>query len=329
MRYDIKVYWVEDTPSWGKTAKELLALNLLEEGIYSDFFIEKDANKAIELFKNSCIGFKKYDVLFIDYNISSDDNDGAKLIQELRTNNIDVDILFYSADREREIRDIVAKNLSSYEGVYIANRDTFKEKALFLIEKNTRRQRSIKNIRGILMDNTSENDFIVKSCILEKYKELSNSQVNQLNELIIEYLNNKVLPTSEIIRKFMEDVIENGIKNIADFLGKPSYMVPLELKYLIFKKVADFLGKSDFDIDTYNSEVVSKRNILAHKKLEICDDLSHIKYCDTLKQYKSRQCSTLCSECNGEYSISVDEWNQIRKKTIEFSNILDNILDSL
>lgn len=329
MRYDIKIYWIEDTPSWGKTAKELLELNLLEEGVYSDFVIEKDAKKAVELLKNSCLGFKKYDVLFIDYNISSDDNDGAKLIQTLRTNNIDVDVLFYSADKEREIRDIVAKNLSSYEGVYIANRDTFKDKALSLIEKNTRRQRSIKNIRGILMDNTSENDFIVKSCIFEKYQELSDAQRGQLNNVIAKFLNEEILPTSELIQKFVCDMSTYGIKNINDFLGKPSYLVPLELKYIIFKKILELLNIAIFDVDTYNSEVVSKRNILAHKKLEICDDLSHIKYCDTLKQYKNRQCKTPCEECKGEYSISVDEWNQIRKQTIEFSNILDGILDSL
>ncbi len=329
MRYDIKIYWVEDTPLWSKTAQQVLTLNLEEEGIYVDFSIERDAKRACNLLKNSCIGFKNFDVLFIDYNISSNDYDGAKLIQTLRTNNIDVDVLFYSADKEREIRGIVAENLSAFEGVYIANRENFKDKALSLIEKNTRRQCSIKNIRGMLMDNTSENDFIVKSFILEKYKELSNEQIQQLNEIIIEYLNTKVLPISETIQKFMGDVTKNGIRNIDDFLGKPSYLVPLELKYLIFKKIAEFLKESDFDIDTYNSEVVSKRNILAHKKLEICNDLSHIKYCDTIKQYKNRHCPTSCSECNGEYSISVDEWNQIRKQTIKFSNILDSILDSL
>ena len=114
MRYDINVYWVEDTPMWGKTAKELLELNLTEEGIYADFSMESDAQKAKERIENNCTGFKRYDLLFIDYNISSSDYDGAKLIQDLRNNNIDVDILFYSADREKEIKGMVAKNLSSY-----------------------------------------------------------------------------------------------------------------------------------------------------------------------------------------------------------------------
>lgn len=329
MRYDIKIFWVEDTPSWGKTAQEVLTLNLEAEGIYVDFYLEKDAKKASDLLKNSCLGFKKFDVLFIDFNISSNDYDGAKLIQTLRTNNIDVDVLFYSADKEREIRGIMTENLSAFEGVYIANRDTFKDKALSLIEKNTRRQRSIKNIRGILMDNTSENDFIVRSYILEKYRELSDSQKGQLNEVIVKFLNEEILPISSAIQKFVADVSCNGVKKIGDFIGKPSYLVPLELKYIIFKKMSEILNITDFDVDTYNSNVVSKRNILAHKKLEICEDLSRIKYCDTLKQYKNRQCQTSCSVCKGEFSISVDEWNQIRKQTIEFSNILDNILDNL
>ena len=329
MRYDIKVFWIEDTPSWGDTSKELLELTMSELGIYVEFILESDAKKAEELLRNSCIGFKKFDLLFIDYNISSLEYDGAKLIQALRNNDIDVDVLFYSADREREIKGLVAQNLSAYEGVYIANRETFKEKATALIEKNTRRQLSIKNIRGMLMDNTSENDFIVKSLVLEKYEKLDMNQKKELINLVIAFLKKEVEPRAVSIKEFVEDIEANGIKNIQKFLDKPNYMVSLELKYILFKYIIEALSISRFDIVNYQERVVDKRNVLAHKKLEICDDLSHIKYCDTLKQYKARRCTTDCSKCTSTHMISLEEWNDIRKDTIMYSNILDEILKSI
>ena len=329
MRYDINVYWVEDTPMWGKTAKELLELNLAEEGIYADFSMESDAQKAKERIENNCTGFKRYDLLFIDYNISSSDYDGAKLIQDLRNNNIDVDILFYSADREKEIKGMVAKNLSSYEGVYIANRDTFKDKALALLEKNTRRQLSIKSIRGMLMDNTSENDFIVKSYILEKYDDLTDSQKQSVCDAIRQYIVQPQYPSEDKINSFVKKLEENSTIRIKEVLELPNYLVPIELKYIIFNEMVKNIGDVKIDVEKYTQEVVKKRNILAHKKLEICQDLSHIKFCDTLKQYRARKCIERCGQCTDEYTISVEEWNEIRKQTLEFSNSLDAILESL
>ena len=154
MRYDLLVYWVEDTPTWAKSEKDLMRYELQDLGIMVDFKSEDNADTAKTEIANSCKGFKKYDLFFIDYNISSD-IDGQAIINSLRQNNVDVDILFYSADREKEIRSTISQNLSAFEGVYVANRNTFHEKAMALIEKNSRKLLSIQNIRGKLMDCTS------------------------------------------------------------------------------------------------------------------------------------------------------------------------------
>ena len=175
MRYDLLVYWVEDTPTWANSEKDIMRYELQDLGIMVDFKSESNADTAKAEIANSCKGFKKYDLFFIDYNISSD-IDGQAIINSLRQNNVDVDILFYSADREKEIRTTISQNLSDFEGVYVANRNTFHEKALALIEKNARKLLSIQNIRGKLMDCTSENDFIIKSYILKKFPELNDDQ---------------------------------------------------------------------------------------------------------------------------------------------------------
>lgn len=327
MRYDLLVYWVEDTPTWANSEKDIMRYELQDLGIMVDFKSESNADTAKAEIANSCKGFKKYDLFFIDYNISSD-IDGQAIINSLRQNNVDVDILFYSADREKEIRTTISQNLSDFEGVYVANRNTFHEKALALIEKNSRKLLSIQNIRGKLMDCTSENDFIIKSYILEKFPKLNDDQKKRVVSVINAYMKSTIVTQTEQIESECKKIDESGISKIKDFMDLPSFIVPLELKYTLFEEIAKELGENA-TIQNYFNNVVKKRNVLAHKKLDICDNLDHIKYCDTLKQFKNRACNTSCDQCTSEFSITVDEWEQIRKDTNAFTLIFDGMLSKL
>ena len=318
---------MEDTPTWANSEKDIMRYELQDLGIMVDFKSESNADTAKAEIANSCKGFKKYDLFFIDYNISSD-IDGQAIINSLRQNNVDVDILFYSADREKEIRTTISQNLSDFEGVYVANRNTFHEKALALIEKNSRKLLSIQNIRGKLMDCTSENDFIIKSYILEKFPKLNDDQKKRVVSVINAYMKSTIVTQTEQIESECKKIDESGISKIKDFMDLPSFIVPLELKYTLFEEIAKELGENA-TIQNYFNNVVKKRNVLAHKKLDICDNLDHIKYCDTLKQFKNRACNTSCDQCTSEFSITVDEWEQIRKDTNAFTLIFDGMLSKL
>lgn len=339
MRYDLTIYWVEDTPSWGESAKDLLNEHLIDSGLAINFVVEKDVHNAEIEIANSCKGFKKYDLFFVDYNIATStlaektDNNicGKDIIKSLRDFDIDVDILFYSAHSEKEIRDAVIANLSSYEGVYIANRESFQEKALALIEKNVRRLLSIKNIRGMLMDSTSENDFIINSYIIEMYPKLDEEKRSIVDEFIINYITKYVRPYAKEIEDKYVELTTKGITNISKFMKLPSYILPLKLKYLLFEEIMVLNGGNKARYDGYFNSVVKNRNTLAHKKIDICDNLDHIKYCDTLAQFKCRMCDETksCATCEQEATISMDDWNRIRKQVVTFSYVFDDILSKL
>lgn len=328
MRYDLSVYWVEDSTGWCDSIRELMELELCDDGIAVDFVTESNVGTAQNEMENSCKGFKKYDLFFVDFNISSAIT-GKDIIDSLRKYNVDVDILFYSANREKEIRKTIAENLSSYEGVYIANRDTFQEKALGLIQKNARKMLSIQNIRGKLMDCTSENDFIINSYILESYPKLSAEQKAKVDATVSNYVEVNILPQSNAIKEFSDGLKANGIVRIKDFMKKDSSQVPLKLKYKLFELIASELGESQIRFEHYFESVVKKRNVLAHKKLDLCDKQDHIKYCDTMQQYKARACENQCTGCNNSYSISVDDWTEIRKHANLYSQVFDGMLVKL
>lgn len=328
MRFDLCVYWVEDSPGWSDTIKENMQLELEDEGISVEFVTEDNAGTAKQEMANSCLGFKKYDLFFVDYNISSDLT-GKDIINALREYNVDVDILFYSMNHEKEIRQMIAENLSSYEGVYIANRETFQEKALNLIHKNLRKLLSIQNIRGKLMDCTSENDFIINSYIRENYPKLTPEQKERIDTEILKYVHEKVLPQSESIQTFTKALESSGIKKIKEFMEKSSVLVPLELRYKLFGLLASELGESEVQFENYFSSVVKKRNVLAHKKLDVCAKQDHIKYCDTLSQYQARECTENCLTCDSQHSISINDWESIRKQANHFSLVFDEMLKGL
>lgn len=329
MSYDLCVFWVEDTVSWCDSQKGLMDIQLSDIGISIEYVCEEDAEQAKKEFERSCAGFRKYDLFFIDYNISSD-IDGKDIIRKLRSNNVDADILFYSAFKEKEISETVKNNLSEYEGVYIANRDNFLTKAMMLINKNAHRLLSIFGIRGKLMDCTSENDFIINSFILEKYPGLPDDIKEKIEENVCAYLEEKVLPNSPRITERVNSIKEKGIGNIKGFMKEASYIVPLELKYKIFVWIQQVIEENGGDkYKGYFDSIVPKRNTLAHKKLDICDEATHIKYCDTLEQYKQRQCDHNCSFCKDENSISLEEWGILRKEANEYSKIFGEVLSDL
>lgn len=181
MRYDLRILWVEDTPEFYNETKDILEMYAEDNGIALTFDYIDDVKKFFERMHYDMEGFKVYDMFFIDYTLSLDVV-GSDLIRGLRKEQMDSDVLFYSSEHEKDIRETVIDDLGTFEGVYIANRTNFEDKSNYLINKNARRLTSLANIRGFLMDQTSENDYTMKSYIYKKFDALTEEQKNEIVE---------------------------------------------------------------------------------------------------------------------------------------------------
>lgn len=269
MRYDLNILWVEDTATYYEETKEILETYAEDNGISLKFHYIQDVNVFFEKIKNNEKGFRLYDIFFIDYSLSSGIV-GSQLITDLRAKNMDSDILFYSSDKESEIRRIIEEDIGSFEGVYVANRDNFDDKSYLLINKNARRLTSLSNIRGYLMDQTSENDFTVQSYILYKFDKLTSVQKQEISNILLEYIKTKKHEFTEKVDDQIANLEKDGIKNINKILGLSSELFPISLKYEIFAKMLEYDSELTFDdvtVEQYLSEIVKARNTLAHKKL--------------------------------------------------------------
>ena len=331
MRYDMNILWIEDTKAYFDESKELLEALAEDIGISIKFHYIQDVMEFFDMIKQNESGFKIYDIFFIDYSLSSK-VEGDKLIADLRTKKLDSDILFYSSDRESEIESIIKNDIFSFEGVYVANKENFDDKSYWLIKKNARRLTSLSNIRGYLMDQTSENDFTVQSYILNRFDNLTQEQKREISDMLLNHIKNK---KEKFVKQASDEIIkleEGGIKNINKVMGLGSELFPIHLKYEIFSKMLEYdaeISFEDISVEQYITDIVKARNTLAHKKLDVCKTQKYILYYDTMKQLESRECPADCAKHTDEYKISIEQWDKIRKDIHRFGNQIDNVQKSI
>lgn len=331
MRYDLRILWVEDTPTFYNVAKENLEMQAEDNGFSLMFDYIEDTKDFFEKMKNDAQGFKLYDIFFVDYSLSNGVI-GSSLIKNLRKESVDSDILFYSSENESDIREEIIENLGSYEGVYVANKTNFDEKSNYLINKNARRLTSLSNIRGFLMDQTSENDYTIKSYILRNFSKLSKDQKEEISKMLLNFMNNKLETFENKATNEIETLKKSGIIKIKDTMDMMDELFPIKLKYQIFEKMVAFLDEPGFKevtVQQYIDEIIGARNKLAHKKLDVCKTQKYIKYYDTITQFEDRKCPNDCMNHSNKYKYSLEEWNDLRKKVQKFGKSIDIIQEKL
>lgn len=335
MRYDINILWVEDSQDWQKKAEALFRLRTSSDGLLLNIdYVSKDAIPNLETkIRNETNGYKLFDIIFIDYNISQNVT-GDKIIEALRESNIDADILFYSANLgEEQKKNIILDSGTAFDGIYLADRSDFQEKAIKLYKKNTKRLTSLLNIRGLLTDKTSENDFIMKSYLLQNIDNLTPKNKEIIEKEIKSILDTNITTAKNNIEK--GEKLLTGISTITSkkLFDLPEYILPIVNKYYLFSKLLELNNSSIFDesysIEKYNIDIIKMRNTLAHKKIDVCKQQKYLKYYDTIKQFIDRQCPPSCDDHSDEKKISLEQWYEVLKTTNEYSKRFDELLDKL
>lgn len=334
MRYDLNILWVEDTEDYYRQNVEMLEMKAEDLGLKINFVYVQNAKEFLDRIKNLKLGFRLYDMLFVDYSLSHG-VEGDTIIKELRNNELDADILFYSSQLEEEMRKKITGDLNAFQGVYIANREIFYESAVNLIQKNAKRLLSLKNIRGMLMDQTSENDYTITSYIMRRFKNLNDVQ----QQYICDMVKNSIVShigKSKHNQKELAKLEDNGITNINNILKMPNYLVPISLKYQIFGTMVDFLQEKAFPehaLEIYVSDIILKRNLLAHKKLEISGDQQYILGYDDIDQYQAAKSQNQNNQgdvtATGTKQISYVDWIALRKQVVNIGTCFDEIQKKL
>lgn len=279
MDINYKILWFEDTDESYETLSRRT----------ERYVVKKNLRCQIErVYGTSDFDITKYDlnsyeVLVVDLQLSHGSK-GYEIIEAIRAGNYVNDVLFYSAAGV----DTLERVMKDYrlEGVFLSERDNrlFMEKMRQLIDKSVRRSENVINIRGIVMDETSEFDSQMSDIINASKTMMTPAEVTTIKRYIsTKLLQSKAEEIAELAAKYSAD----GEWSISDLLTEHEFNSMMRAR--LVNKIVNMQGNAHISravsqctgilpeafpttggkalfADAYDRNVIRFRNKLAHVK---------------------------------------------------------------
>ncbi|MDC1754502.1 hypothetical protein POY80_18870 [Bacteroides uniformis] len=259
MKYNI--LWVDDRKDefveldYPTVLKEYVAKLHFEPSI--DFFESVEEAKEV-------IRMAKYDVIFSDYNIGDNDR-GDNFIAFIREQNVNTEILFYSA-----LETVPKLNIDriSFFNIPTPNGNPkLLEKMKAMIDLTVEKLADLQIIRGIVMSEVSELDVLMENIIHKYFVESASEERTQLFHKHIttdvEKSVKKKLITKDCQRQCEHKWRGEKIENIISSLEFESSKKAKSIHHIVKNLEIEGFNKESFYSD-YEKDIIIMRNNLAH-----------------------------------------------------------------
>ena len=181
-----KILWFEDEQTWYKMEK------LHVEGILNThYLIPEIIRKNGDDFNIDELTGNDFDLILMDFKLANEVT-GDTIVAALRESSILTDILFYSSEEDAML-DAIRTKMPPIDGVYLTKRDytIFTEKVRKVIEKIVKRSEDIVNLRGFVLDNTSDFELRIKEILNLCWQKFDETQKSSLTEVLLKLLDRK------------------------------------------------------------------------------------------------------------------------------------------
>lgn len=212
-----------------------------------DAFLNQDRNQG-----------RSYDLVMVDYNLSQSEM-GDVAAKRLRTALHYTDIIFYSAEPRTKLLRLLAQQ--EVEGVFVADRQELGDRLVGLADTIIGKVVDITHMRGLAMAEVADIDDVMKRA---------------LSDIFASHLlpSDVVENTVKTLRRSLDDMLTNIPPGLdasgLSSLVSDSLVFTSDHKYRSIRRIAKKLNdKPKRDLQTLNSfqsEILKKRNILAHAK---------------------------------------------------------------
>ena len=319
MNTTYKILWIDDDDDFIESTIELIEDAVKEYNMiphikpYSRF----DVYQKEELEQFDIDVFNLYDQIIIDYALSG--TTGDKIIRDLRSRNIFTDIVFYSSNYETMTTEL--KSGDQLDGVFFSKREDLTSVISNVIKKNLKREYSISNIRGLIMDSTSEFDYICRTTTLALFNKLPKEKKAIVIEKAREYVG-EAKANSEGNFKDLES--KKDFKFLKEAMESVEYVMSNKDRYaimsLVVREFEDDPVWDDSFSEKYKDDLISPRNDLAHNKLYYgaCQKRIHIA-----KRKQTLECDKKCNDCKSKYSI--EKCEELRKQIFSYYLLFNNL----
>jgi len=325
MNIGYKILWIEDSETYYESTvgiiKDLVRRNnMIPEIKYYEHYQEFQETELDKFDHNI---FNLYDQLIIDYALSGEGKTGDTIIRDLRKKRIFTDIIFYSSNFE--IMQTELRNESQLDGVFFADRNDLTMAVDNVIKKNLKREYNIANIRGLIMDSTSDFDYVCRITTLTMFNKLSPDSQEMVVQKAREYMSaaqDRLTGNfSAISKKAGYGLIEKAINSV-DYVMENNNRY--KLMSIILKEFDFNIGSGEEFSEEYRSKIITPRNELAHNKLFYGECKKKIQIA---KKRQALVCNKDCENCTGKYDI--DSCEKLRKLLFEYYQIFSSINDEV
>lgn len=319
MNTSFRILWIDDSFDYYESTEELITQHVLNNNMVPTirFFDDYAEFQRNELVNFEAEVFNRYDLLIIDYALS--DITGIEIIQELRRKQIYTDIVFYSSELPKMRNEI--KKCDLLDGIFFADRKDLTSVVSNVIKKNMRREYNIANIRGLIMDSTSEFDYICRITVDALFDKLSRADQADVEAQLRRFIANAMGKSTETFTKLDR---KSGHSYVKAAMNSVDYVMSNADRYSILNLIlqkSGILSDVPTDLDArYSEDIISARNRLAHSMLFYgeCQKKLHIT-----KIRQELKCDKECDNCKASYDFQACE--VLRRKIFEYYQLFKKI----
>jgi len=321
MNINYNILWIDDSDDYVESAKELV-----KQTIKSNYMIPNirvygsfEELKTKELDNFDLDTFNLYDQILVDFALSG--STGDEIIKNIRSRKIFTDIVFYSSNYQSMINNI--KNTGQLDGVFFAKRENLTNAIDNIVKKNLKREYSIANIRGIIMDGTSEFDYICRTVAVSLFEKLEETKQVEIFEKACSFVKNAEDKSKQNFGN-LAGVAKNTKKYIKDLMFSVDYVIDNKDRYeLLALIVKNFEFGKQFNetfARAYYDSLIKPRNNLAHNKLYYgnCKKKLHVA-----KTKRANACEKGCEQCESKYDV--EKCEIIRGNIYNYFQILNKL----
>jgi CheY-like chemotaxis protein len=236
------------------------------------------------------------DLIIVDNKMFGNDGgmDGNQLIQQIRdSDHVYLPVIFYSSGGIEPL--MRAAQEQKLDGVYLTGRDQLYDKTKVVITSLLRKEQTIKQTRGLLMEGVSEIDAKFGRLFTLVWIKLDNSQKAAVMQYFHEKMKDQKADTDKKVNNFPSDVTAFWKEMSANFV---SSAYPTSTRWKVLKmafesvNVPDELKRTFIEFHIREDDqkpIVSVRNQYGHKtRAELADSHTPAK-CVAIRRELRRQ----------------------------------------
>lgn len=177
MKIDYEILWFEDQPDKLEHDLEAIRSYLWESGFTMKVEMRETLTSAeVDEIVDKISKYNKYDMIIFDYDLGNSPK-GSEIARRLRAE-VYTDMIFYSGKEPESLRKILFD--TKVDGVFIVDRRDLAEQIEPILEDHIKKACDVNGIRGIVMDETSRFDRLLR----EKCKKvLTDADAEQLERV--------------------------------------------------------------------------------------------------------------------------------------------------